>query len=139
MTTNLPQQIITVGKYCFQCFGILPEKRRIVVEDRNFLSLFQLTQSFPELLHHPSALAQCANFLFMGDTFRVITDPMQFQNNYFASKQSHVDFKTMHSPRFEKNDFVFYAWNEVNDLPYRVTCAYPFTNSHNEIKYELLQ
>lgn len=143
---EMPLQIITVGNVSFLCFGDIPEKRRIVVEGIPFISMQKLAKTFPELTHRLSALARCVNFLSTGTTFRVISDPIQFKKTYFPLNQNEVetslgkvDFFKMRSPHFEGNMFIFYAWNEVSDLPYKVSFVYPFTDSPNDAKYEILQ
>lgn len=141
---DLPKKLIEVGTVSYLCKGDSPESRRIEVEDITFYSLNKLVTTFPELIHHPAALARCANFLFTGETFRVITDPLRFKKDYLFTKNSMVmtkfgpvNFSKIHSPKFVGNFFVFYVWNEVNDMAYKVRCVYPFIDNHTDIQYSL--
>ncbi|MFA6916232.1 MAG: hypothetical protein WC222_07530 [Parachlamydiales bacterium] len=141
---DLPKKIIPVGSLSYLCKGDSPDNRRIEVEDIPFYSLNKLVVTFPELIHHPGALARCANFLFTGETFRVITDPNVFIREYLqtkdtliATKYGKANLAKMHAPKFMGNSFVFFVWNEVNDMAYCVRCAYPFINNHNDIQYSL--
>ncbi len=141
---DTPLQVFFVDKFTYCFYGNSPENRRIVVDENIFSSLKKITKTFPELVHRPSILALCANFLMTGNEFRVVTDPIEFKKNYFPSDKDEiitrlgkVRFECMRMPHFEDNSFVFYAWHEVNDLPYRVTCIYPFVDSNQIGKYEL--
>lgn len=142
---QLPKLIVYIGSTSYLCKGNSAESRRIEVEDIPFYSIGTLVSTFPELMHHPSVLAQCANFLLSGETFRVITDLNVFKRNYLHTQEStletkygRIDLNQIHSPRFVANSFIFFVWNEINDLPYRVQCSYPFSNNRNDILYSIL-
>lgn len=143
LAESLSRHIIKSGEYEFHCLGIHPARRRIEVNEKTFAKLSELVQAFPVLLKHPASLAQCANFLFTGEIFKVIVDPDEFRKTYFFNDREEsttqfgkVDFTIFHSPKMEGDTFIYFVWNQVNDLPYRVVCAYPF-EEQPDVRYEL--
>lgn len=138
---SLPLEMISMGSTVFQCLGFSSEKRKIKVSEKEFTSLSNLTLTFPDLIHHPSTLARLANFLFAGNTFKVITDPQKFLKIYFFNVFPEPEEKTflssVFSPRFVGNSFLFFAWNQINDRLYLASCVYPFNDEFSDIKYEL--
>lgn len=154
-SAGLPTQNINFHGHAVEC-QIDPKNRPLVIsEGHTFQSLHKLIEAYPELTDQKNfnQLAQLANFLFQGATYKFIddisaykeayTDRIEFEQNTFDYMPMRLidhgvfDINGMHPPRIINDEFVFFVKDFRTEVPYRVTCQYPFTE-HAKGSYHLL-
>ncbi len=116
-------------------------------------TLPDLIKHLPELAlpEHTLTLARLSNFLAKGLEFQVIEDAPKFQKMYQdkikleqttyaqgarVSDYGVFDVSEIKSPNIHDEHLIYYVFNRVNHLPYKVICK--VLTQHNEMSYSLL-
>lgn len=127
----------------------------IQYESRYYHSFNELINTFPHPLTDDLKLfAEMANFMFKGDEFSVIDDIEAFKKAYHTQIQREktrfivaeqrlseygiFDLSSLHSPRLEAQQFIFFVKNDFNQLPYKVTCTLSSHEQTSHVHYTLL-
>jgi hypothetical protein len=128
--------------------------RRVVVFRNNaYYNLTHLIKENSNLIKNLKTLSILANFFFQGIKYEVLQDPVAFKKNYGArytfpqsglelsrrrsSFPGTFDVSKIEDPYLTQEEFVFFVKRNDNEIPYKVSCPFPF---HEELsaKYELL-
>ena len=130
----------------------------VTVKGNKYTTLHQLVKDVPELSNPENieAFAEISNFMFKGIEFTFIDNIPEFQKEYVKrleqdkkhpEKPSHglhfsdygiYRIEIMHPPKIERGHLIYFVKNGYTQLPYRVSCPFPFTGDHTVAKYELL-
>lgn len=126
------------------------QRRPLIVQgEQSYRSLSVLVEDHPNLLEDTqvAVLAKVVNFLHVGLEYELIEDvsifkesyenmrQLRFQQSYFIDGGAY-QLSLLHSPKIEGKDFVFYV-KDLHNVPYRVSCGYPFSDS-SSVEYQLL-
>jgi hypothetical protein len=153
------KEIITELNIGFHQISLKLQGQMPIAEYKNqtFSHLWGLVDIFPELsdLQYIGQFAILSNFFWKAGQFQFIDAVGDYQDFYLERVELEklhpqdqyeyrlTDFKifdisVMHPPKVENNQLVYFTFNLVNRLPYRVVCPFPYPKTSTYVYYQIL-
>lgn len=144
---------VLIGTQTLSLYFDASQTPTVGYKEKSFRTLYALIDAFPQLAENFSKSAELANFLMRGMDFQLIEDIEAFKLSYHEQLASnlnenddkphladygHFDLSSLHPPRLNNGQLVFFVKGGHTHLPYQVSVSFPMPTSSQPSAYSLL-